>query len=242
MVNEKSGKKTMFNVGRAFLNHREVSAQEAAYRILSLELRRSSRTTIYVDTNDPEERFGVLKPVSILENLSPDSEDVVQSGLIDKYINRPISLEQVSLADFAVKYTNPSADQKNDKNKIKLLNKKGYVVPRINEAVLRYNHYSHATQSQKFLHGRIMLFTPWRAELESGLTQEELLDKYNIHKDEIENNMKVHFHPDFFEFEGNLEEMMRASNFKDLVDLTDMTVDDDEGSLSCLHSTSICPF
>ena len=37
-------------VGSAFLNHREVSAPEAAYRILSLPMKQLSRVVVFVDT------------------------------------------------------------------------------------------------------------------------------------------------------------------------------------------------
>ena len=41
--------KTQFRkIGSAFLDYREVSAQEAAYRILSMPL---SRSVVFVDTN-----------------------------------------------------------------------------------------------------------------------------------------------------------------------------------------------
>ena len=39
-------------VGSAFLTHREVSAQEAVYRILSLPM---SRSVVFVDTNPKNE-------------------------------------------------------------------------------------------------------------------------------------------------------------------------------------------
>ena len=38
-------------VGSAFLTHREVSAQEAVYRILPLPMKRMSRTVLFIDTN-----------------------------------------------------------------------------------------------------------------------------------------------------------------------------------------------
>ena len=42
-------------IGSAFLDHREVSAQEAAYRLLSLSMKQLSRAVVFVDTN-PKKR------------------------------------------------------------------------------------------------------------------------------------------------------------------------------------------
>ena len=52
-------KMQMHKVGSAFLTHREVSAQEAVYRILSLPMKQLSRSVVYVDTNPKCERIAV---------------------------------------------------------------------------------------------------------------------------------------------------------------------------------------
>ena len=38
-------------VGNAFLTHRELSAQECVYRVLSMPLKQLSRVNVYIDTN-----------------------------------------------------------------------------------------------------------------------------------------------------------------------------------------------
>ena len=72
-------------VGNAFLTHREVSAQEAAYRILSLPMKQLSRSVVFVDTNPKNERIAVLKNIQELEQLEDDDVDVFQKSLIDRY-------------------------------------------------------------------------------------------------------------------------------------------------------------
>ena len=62
-------KQQMRKVGSAFLTHREVSAQEAVYRILSLPMKQLSRSVVFVDTNPKSERIAVLKTKSCLANL-----------------------------------------------------------------------------------------------------------------------------------------------------------------------------
>ena len=53
-------KSQMRKVGSAFLTHREVSAQEAVYR-LSIPMKQMSRSVVFVDTNPKNERIAVLK-------------------------------------------------------------------------------------------------------------------------------------------------------------------------------------
>ena len=48
-------------IGSAFLTHREVSAQEAVYRLLSMPMKQLSRSVMFVDTNPKNERIAVLK-------------------------------------------------------------------------------------------------------------------------------------------------------------------------------------
>ena len=56
-------------VGSAFLTHREVSAQEAVYRLLSLPTKMLSRSVVFVNTNPKNERIAVLKSPDSLSQL-----------------------------------------------------------------------------------------------------------------------------------------------------------------------------
>ena len=76
-------------VGSALLTHREVSAQEAAYRILSLPTKQLSRTVVFVDTNPKSDRVAVLKDYDTLKELDDDDCNVFHKSLIDRYIHRP---------------------------------------------------------------------------------------------------------------------------------------------------------
>jgi hypothetical protein len=49
-------------LGSAFLHNREVSAQETAYRLLSIPMTQLSRSVIFLNTNTPDQRIGLLKP------------------------------------------------------------------------------------------------------------------------------------------------------------------------------------
>jgi hypothetical protein len=68
-------------VGSAFLTHREVSAQEAVYRLLSLPMKHLSRSVVFIDTNPKNERIGVLK-----DDLDDDDPNVFLKKLLDRYV------------------------------------------------------------------------------------------------------------------------------------------------------------
>ena len=92
-------------VGNKSLNAVEISAQEACYILLQLCMRKSSRQVVFVNTNLPEERVFLLKPQSVIENMDDDDENVEARGLITRYAERPDSLENICLADFACCYS-----------------------------------------------------------------------------------------------------------------------------------------
>ena len=89
-------------VGSAFLTHREVSAQEAVYRLLSLPMKQLSRSVVFVVTNPKSERIAVLKYNASLSQLEENDTNVFQKSLIDRY--RPQALSSMCLAEFAATY------------------------------------------------------------------------------------------------------------------------------------------
>ena len=94
------------DIGGKFLNSVEISAQEAVYVTLQLPMKCSSREVIFINTSPPSERVQLLKPMEEITEMSDDCEDVNSSSLIAKYTQRPLSLENVTIADFATKYYN----------------------------------------------------------------------------------------------------------------------------------------
>ena len=94
----------MKTLGNVLLTHREVSGQEAAYRALSLNLKKSSRQVVFVNTSMAKDRVRILKPKSQLKDLPDDSTDIYQVGILERYSARPASLQDCCLADFATSY------------------------------------------------------------------------------------------------------------------------------------------
>ena len=75
-----------------FLNHREVSAQENVYRILSLPLKQLSRVVIFINTDSKQERLSILKNANQIQQMEDNEERIFQTSLIDRYADQVPSM------------------------------------------------------------------------------------------------------------------------------------------------------
>ena len=89
------------HIGNKFLNAVEISAQEAAYLVLQMPMRRSTRDCQFINTSNPDERAFLLKSLDKLKELPDNSSDIESDNLLKRYQRRPKQLENVCLADFA---------------------------------------------------------------------------------------------------------------------------------------------
>ena len=94
-------KSQLKKVRSAFLNHREVSAQEAVYCILSLSMTHLGKRIVFVDANPTHERVGVLKSFKEISELDDEDHDVFRKNLLERYKHLPHNLNSMCLADFA---------------------------------------------------------------------------------------------------------------------------------------------
>ena len=76
-------------VASKFLNAIETGAPEAVYVCLQILLKRSSRATVFINTNRLEKRVYLLKSRSEFEKIKDKDENVMNEDLISKYIKRP---------------------------------------------------------------------------------------------------------------------------------------------------------
>ena len=97
-------KQQVRDIGNNFLNSVEISAQEAVYVVLQLPMRKASRSVIFINTSPPAERVELLKPLSEIENMEDDSEEIQSGGLLKRYVERPECMKNVTLADWAAWY------------------------------------------------------------------------------------------------------------------------------------------
>ena len=96
-------------IGNKFTNNVEMSAQEAVDICLQVPLRKSSRQVIFIPTSEPDKRTYFLKSFQEIQSLEDDDEEVITANIITRYTNRPDSLENETLADWAAWYHNSSS-------------------------------------------------------------------------------------------------------------------------------------
>ena len=203
------------SIGRAFLGSREVSAQEAAMRVLSWPLMEKSRKVIFVNSGPKEAR--VALPRFDLEDLPDGEEDIFAKSIHDRYAARPDSLENMTLATFAssysVKYSTSeplTEEGDNHENRlqqdeasvdevlgdiqamssngvIQLKNQMGQMVRRRHEAVLRLRNINKEKDPNGYFYARLLLFFPWRDEDTLSINPKDL---YCQHQAAIEENAK----------------------------------------------------
>ena len=94
--------KSEIYIGSKFVNNVEITAQEAAYIVLQLPMRKASRQTLFINTSLPEDRL--LKPMNEIENMDDDCKEIYTSGLLKRYCKRPTKLENLTLADWVAWY------------------------------------------------------------------------------------------------------------------------------------------
>ncbi len=99
-----SDRECMKRVMNAYSKNREVSAQEAVARTCSLKLKSSSRSVIFIPTDDNAVKMSL--PMKYLQTMDDDVENVWMTGLPDKYKARPNrpEFENMCMAEFASAY------------------------------------------------------------------------------------------------------------------------------------------
>ncbi len=223
-------------IANKFLNSSEISAQEAVYHILSIPLSVSSRSTVFINTNRPENRISMLKSDEILQKLEPDSNDVFVQGLIETYTNRPEELKSICLADFASMY-NVSKKQTNnvqiaensddedvmdneiDEKSIalKMKNGRGWIKKRTKKKIIRFRNFKLHQDPENYYREQLMLFLPWSNE-EEDLIYINHEETFELNKDLIRQKRSEYVHHEAGEFEKALEEQTEKDNDENIDD------------------------
>ena len=209
-------------LGSVFLNHREVSSQEAVYRILSLPLKKLSRKCIFINTDPKNERVTMTKPLSSIQELENDEEDLYLTSLIDRYICRPDNLENMCLAEFAANYDVNYSSQETDDNDhtpnplqeehqhpcstITLKDGLGKMQKRKQESVIRYPKYNIEKNSEKYYRAKLMLFVPWREENNIIGESANFQEQYRQHLEMITEN-ETHYTKNGPSFEQAIQDL-----------------------------------
>ncbi|XP_062597054.1 uncharacterized protein LOC134258504 [Saccostrea cucullata] len=178
-----SARTTLKKIGSAYLNHREVSTQEAVYRVCNLKMKECSRKVVFVPVGDNPTRL--TKPLSQLkrnhrkgndENAEDDDEedDIWMTNVVERYENRPNDplFQNMCLAEFCSDFrilAKSQVPKTQNENVFELKNSKGFVQrrTRTKPAVIRYPRFNQEKMPEKYYQCLLQLFLPY-------LTQSQL--------------------------------------------------------------------
>ncbi|XP_070567337.1 uncharacterized protein [Ptychodera flava] len=209
------------HIGNKFLNHVEVSAQEAVYLVMQMRLRRASRGFTFINTSPPDDRVILLKPLDDIQNMRPNATDIESDSILKKYERRPKALEKLCLADLAAWYSfqklkdNPQdhyqdnddfykTDEEDDDDENNTIYQiRGLVYKkRTKSKVIRYVRFHREKDKENHYRELIMLFYPWRNENELLAGCKTYYDRYMQVKFEVDSKEK--------EYNKNAQELDQA--------------------------------
>ncbi len=161
-----SDRECMKQVMNAYSKNREVSAQEAVARTCSLKLKSTSRSVIFIPTDDNAVKMSL--PMKYLRTMDDDVENVWMTGLPDKYKARPNrpEFENMCMAEFASEYRIVYGGQTKGKNVLPLQNNMGHIQKRTRgkPAVIRFARFSQQKNPEKFYGTLLKLYLPYRRD------------------------------------------------------------------------------
>ena len=142
---------------------------------------------IFINTSPPAERVELLKPLTEIENIEDDSEEIQSGGLLKRYVERPKCMQNVTLADRAAWYdgcgqksyrkTNEKTDfddlpieNEDELNDDEISSVAPDVMPTISKSIekrsqariIRSVWFNKEAQPEKHFRELLMLFTQWR--------------------------------------------------------------------------------
>ena len=180
--------------------HREVSIQEAVYRMLSLPMTKSSIKVKHLTTMHPHFRDGLLK--GNIEDLDED-EPIFHMSPHQYYENRFLKCivgvryeddemeegywENLTLAEFwsfyDIVYGENKPDNQGNLKYIPLDNKKGFIKRRSENCVLRY--YLNYNNDEDLARGLLVLFHPFKNEMKE-IHDQNVIEIYENNRRDIE--------------------------------------------------------
>ena len=173
----------MNKIKKEFLGKWVLGEPESAMQVLSVWLMKKSTKVVPV-TSMKYECVSLLKPQSQLAQLHGDDEEVFATSLITRYAARPVSLQNMYLVTFAVRYdviqfatkkeeTHGGNDEEkemhntendNSVTRIKLQKGLGVIRKRKQEAILCTGRYKIHAEPEKYYHAKLLLYYPWNNE------------------------------------------------------------------------------
>ncbi|XP_071153509.1 uncharacterized protein [Mytilus edulis] len=162
----------MKKIGGAYFRQREVSAQEAVYRVCGLHLKESSRKVQFVPVGENQVKMSLPLNMIMKKAEQLQDNDIWMLSLYDRYKARPVDIvfENVCYASFCSEYRvlSPSQIPKHPiKCQVyKLQNEYGCIQKRsrTDSAVIKYPRFSQEKYPELHFHANLQLFLPHRLE------------------------------------------------------------------------------
>ncbi|XP_076120789.1 uncharacterized protein LOC143101377 [Alosa pseudoharengus] len=176
-------------LGTVYLHNREVSAQEAVYRLTRMHLKECSRDVQFIPVGESPVRMSfplhVLKAKAQLQQ-SDDERSIWMTNVVERYKNRPRSseFEDLCLASFCseyrVVYKSQISSEKDSQDIIQLNNNCGFVRKRTRTqpAVVSYPRFSPTRNSEKYFHSLLQLFLPYYEDFHLKPPQFETYEQF----------------------------------------------------------------
>ena len=156
-----SMKNALYKIASVFTNYSVICAQEAVYLILALPFSVSSRASVFINTQRPEERVKLVKSSEELSNLAPNSVDIYKPDTIDLYAHRDPALEKLCLADFVASVKDCVKASARNSDQPLIDSPKLY---RKSLKIIRSCNFRENIDESEFYRELIMLYLPWRNE------------------------------------------------------------------------------
>ncbi|OXA50679.1 hypothetical protein Fcan01_14390 [Folsomia candida] len=173
----------MFRVAMTIMRHREVGAQEAAFRNCHLFLRYSSRAAVFLPTFMKDKRVRMVDREYLAQEVVPK----FRTNIIDRYMARPPFLDPICLYEFASIWAlaPASKNEGNDDEDLiefpqKLLHLEtsgflhkcidsenrflGKIFRRRMPAVVKYPNFHPVTDRDAYYYSLILMYLPFRKE------------------------------------------------------------------------------
>ena len=188
-------------------------------------LMKNSRKVVSVSTNMRDECVRLPKSKTQLAQLHDDDEDVFAASVIDRYAAKPLALQNICLATFAVMYdaiqsstkigetqdVNTEEDTQKTENphaftKMKLQKGLGVIRKRKQQAKLCTRRYKIHTEPEKYYHSKLLLYYPWNEEDDIISTYQSYHDLYISKQDIIHQNAQI-FNDNCIAFDIDLQDL-----------------------------------
>lgn len=146
LSNNYDATQVIWKLGNALLAHQKMSSQQAVHIVLSLPLHHSSWKIIFINTSPLSKWTYILQKQPLLAQEPDDSEDMMWSSIVDKYLGIATSFENIFLVEYVACY---GWECKKIKRK-----KPPHVIRHI-----RYNQY---IDLENYYKEKLMLFVPYQ--------------------------------------------------------------------------------